>query len=106
MATRAKTMKIDVLSAEKMNTKGKLRRRRRGRAWVQNYAGPQILHAYKRKFRIPIATAINDLESLGVRLDDRAVAEIRVNLHYNNVQHMPADRLARLEGIVRGDRTN
>ena len=87
-----------------------MRRRSRGKAWVANYSGSRIIHAYKRKFRIPISAAINDLESFGVKLDEREVAEIRVNLHYANVQQMRADRLARLESIVRrefetGDRT-
>lgn len=85
---------------ENMMTKKKVERRKKGKSWIKSFTGSNLLHAYKRKFKIPISTAINDLESFGVKLDQREIASVRINLHYDNVQQIPKGRLMEYENLL------
>ena len=72
----------------KPQSKKKQKRRRQGKYWVSQYDGNNIIHAYKHKFKIPLIAAINDLEALGVTLDQKVTATIKLNRHYYGQQHM------------------
>jgi len=87
-------------------TKGKKKRRRQGKAWLKDYKGRNILHAYKCKFKIPLITSINDLESLGVPLDSVEVARIKIDRHYNGDQQINKRVLAELHSIISMDSDN
>ena len=87
-------------------TKGKKKRRRQGKAWLKDYKGKNILHAYRRKFNIPIIAAINDLESLGVPLDRVEVARIKIDRHCCGEQQINKKALAELHSIISMDSVN
>lgn len=84
-----------------METKAKKKRRSHGRAWVRECQGSDILHAYRRKYKIPLITAINDLESMGVPLNAAEVAKIKVDRHHNGEQQINKKTLAELNRIIR-----
>ncbi|MCP4551189.1 MAG: hypothetical protein GY834_03910 [Bacteroidetes bacterium] len=84
-----------------METKAKKKRRIKGKKWVKEYKGNNILHAYKRKFKIPLISAINDLESIGVPLNEAEVAQIKIDRHYNGQQQINQNDLAELNSIIR-----
>ena len=84
-------------------TKEKKKRRRQGEAWLKDYKGKNILHAYRRKFKIPLITAINDLESLGVPIDSVEVARIKIDRHCYGEQQINKNDLADLRSIVSKD---
>ncbi len=84
-----------------METKAKKKRRTRGKAWVREYQGSDILHAYRGKYKIPLITAINDLESMGVPLNAAEVARVKVNRHHNGEQQINRKTLAELNRTIR-----
>ncbi len=86
-----------------MNTRAKAVRRQQAKAWAKEYSGNRMIHDYKRKFKIPIAAAINDLEAIGVRLDPRDVAKIRLDLHHRHVQHLPKKTYQELSDFLNKD---
>ena len=83
-----------------MHTKAKERRRRNAKAWVRQYTGRHIIHDYKRKFHIPILTAIIDLEAIGVELDKREVAQIRLDQYDYGAQQLPKQKLEDLRRVL------
>jgi hypothetical protein len=85
-------------------SKKKKKRRGQGNNWVKEYKGNNILHDYKRKFKIQTITAINDLQSLGVRLDEAEVARIKLDRHHNGEQQINKKALEYLSSII--DRNN
>ncbi len=85
------------------NSKAKQKRRRQGKHWISQYTGNRILHAYKKQFKIPLITAVNDLEAIGVKLDDKEVAQIKLNRHHYNQQKLPKKELERLTKVVQRD---
>jgi hypothetical protein len=87
-------------------TKGKKKRRRQGKAWLKDYKRENILHAYRRKFKIPLITAINDLESLGVPFDRVEVARIKIDRHCCGEQQINKKALAELHSIISMDSAN
>jgi len=76
----------------KAQSRKKQKRRRQGKYWVSQYDGNNITHAYKQQFKIPLITAINDLEALGVTLDRKITATTKLNRHYYGQQHMSKDK--------------
>jgi len=85
------------------NTKGKKKRRGKGKYWVSQYSGNNIIHAYKRHFKIPLITAVNDLEAIGVKLHESDVARIKMDRHYSNQQHLSKEKLQELSEIMKYD---
>lgn len=83
-----------------MNTKAKQKRRNQGKRWVSEYAGNSIIHAYKRKFKIPLIAAINDLEAIGVKLDELEIANVKLDRHYFNKQQLNKKSLEELHRTV------
>ena len=67
---------------------------------MSQYQGNSIIHAYKRKFKIPLITVINDLEAIGVKLDECEVANIKLNRHYYNKQQLNKKTLEELRRIT------
>ncbi len=86
-----------------MNTKAKQKRRRQGRKWVSEYRGRNIIHAYKRRFKVPVIAAVNDLQALGVQLDVTEVANIRLDRHYYGKQMLNKKSLSRLHEIIKNE---
>ena len=74
-------------------SKAKQKRRRQGKRWASEYSGNKIIHAYKKKFNIPLITAVNDLEAIGVDLDEREVAKIRLDRHHYGHQQLSKKKL-------------
>ncbi len=66
-----------------------------GKRWVETYAGNKnkIIYAYVRKFKVSKLCAINDLTSFGINLDQAEVDKIRLDCHYDNIQHLPKKKL-------------
>lgn len=64
-----------------------------GKRWAEKYKGNKIIYAYARKFKVPKLCAINDLTSFGIKLDQDEVDKIRLDCHYDNIQHLPKKRL-------------
>lgn len=85
-----------------MNTisKAKQKRQKKGRNWVSQYDGSRIIAAYKNKFKVPLITAVNDLEAIGVSLDEREVALIKLSRHHYNEQHLLKEELDKLTQLV------
>lgn len=74
-------------------SKAKQKRRRQGKRWASEYSGNRILHAYKKKFNVPLITAVNDLQSIGVDLDEQEVAKLRLDRHYYGRQQLNKKKL-------------
>jgi len=85
-------------------SKKKKKRRGQGKNWVKEYKGNNILRDYKRKFKIQTITAINDLQFLGVRLDEAEVAQVKLDRHYYGEQQINKKTLEYLSSII--DRNN
>ena len=83
-----------------IESKKKKNRRAQGKSWVKGYKGKNIIHDYKRKFKIQTITAINDLQALGVHLDEAEVARIKLDRHYNNEQQINKKTLEYLNSII------
>jgi len=83
-----------------MGSRAKKKRRSQGKAWVREYQGRNILHAYKREFQIPLITAINDIESMGVALNTVEVAQIKIDRHHNGQQQVNRRTLAELNRVI------
>jgi hypothetical protein len=81
-------------------SKKKKKRRGQGKNWVNEYKGNNILHAYKRKFKIQTITAINDLQSLGVHLDEAEVARIKLDRHHNGEQQINKKTREYLRSVI------
>ncbi len=84
-----------------MDTKTKQKRRRQGKRWVVEYNGNSVIHAYKRKFKIPLITAINDLEAIGAKLDECEVANIKLDRHYYNKQKLNKKTVEELHRTIK-----
>ncbi len=84
-------------------TKKKKKRRAEGKSWVKEYKGNNILHDYKRKFKIQLIAAINDLQSLGVHLNEAEVARIKLERHYNGEQQINKKTQEYLKSIISGN---
>ena len=83
-----------------MNTKVKKKRRQEAKSWVKEYQGSNVLHAYKRKFKVSLTTAINDLDAIGVKLDKVEVARIKLDRHFNGEQQINKAEVAKLINIM------
>ena len=64
-----------------MNKKDRLKT---GKAWARAFHGSKIIHAYSRKFKVPLLCSINDLISFGIRLNQEDIDTIKYNLHILN----------------------
>lgn len=66
-----------------------------GKRWAETYVGnkDKIIYAYVRKFKVSKLCAINDLTSFGINLDQAEVDKIRLDCHYDNIQHLPKKKL-------------
>ena len=83
--------------------KKKKKRRGQGKNWVKEYKGNNILCDYKRKFKIRTITAINDLQSLGVALDEAKVAQIKLDRHCYGEQQINNKTREYLRTIINRD---
>lgn len=79
-----------------MNRKTRLKL---GKHWAKNYSGnrDKIIYAYARKFKVSKLCAINDLTLFGIKLDQREVDNIRLDCHYNHIQHIPKKKLLEIQ---------
>lgn len=66
-----------------------------GKRWAITYVGNKnkIIYAYVRKFKVSKLCAINDLTSFGINLDQDELDKIRLDCHYDNIQHLPKKKL-------------
>ena len=79
-----------------MNRKTRLRL---GKHWAKNYSGnkDKIIFAYVGKFKVPKLCAINDLTSFGIKLNQIEVDRIRLECHFNHVQHLLKEKLLEIQ---------
>ena len=82
------------------HSKAKQKRRRQGKRWASDYSGNRIIHAYKKKFNISLITAINDLEAIGVDLDEGEVAKIRLDRHHYGHQQLSKKKLETISAKI------
>jgi len=68
-----------------------------GKRWAVTYGGGRIIGAYAHKFKVTRLCAINDLLSYGVELDQAEIDGIRLECHYNHVQHLPKKKRMEIE---------
>lgn len=72
---------------------GRKDRLREARQWLRTFAGTRVIQAYRRRFRVTLACALNDLERLGVALDPDYVAARRARPrgHRSKARSIPVD---------------
>ena len=79
-----------------MNRKARLQK---GKRWAKAYTGnrSKIISAYAGKFKVSKLCAINDLTSFGIQLNQEEIDRIRLEYHYNHVQHLPKKKLLEIQ---------